>query len=481
VTPADIGVAGLGVMGRSLARNIARHGYSVAVHNRTSKHTKRFVERYGGAGRIEATYSEAELVAALLRPRRVLMMVTAGQPTEQLVDRLLPCLDRGDVLVDGGNARDRDTEERIARVASKGVFYLGVGISGGEEGALSGPSIMAGGPREGYAIVGPILEAIAARGPERTCCALLGSGAAGHYVKTVHNGIEYALMQVLAEAYDIMRRGFGMSAIAIADVFAAWDRGELASYLVGITAEILRRVDRDSGEPLLEKILDTADQKGTGNWSSQSALELGTPCPVVAAAVFARILSSLKQERVTAQRLLVGPPEEIRIDRDAGIRDLRSAVLLGSICAYAQGMRQLLDASQERGYGLDLAEVARVWMAGCIIRSRLLVPIAEAFHEQPRLPLLLVADRFASLWSDHHEGLRRTLTTAQRAGIPVPVLGASLAAIDAYRSGRLPANLIQAQRDRFGAHTYRRVDREGAFHTLWDASGAEPQGEVTSG
>ena len=470
MTKRNVGVVGLAVMGQNLVLNIERRGYSVAVYNRTAERTRAFITDRAPGKAIEGTYDLETFVAALTSPRVILMMVKAGDPTDALIDGLLPLLDAGDVLIDGGNAHYADTERRIERAKERGVLYLGTGVSGGESGALHGPSIMAGGSREAYGIAGPILEAIAAQGPRGTCCAYFGPGSAGHYVKMVHNGIEYAIMQALTEAYDLMKRGLGMTAPEMADIFGAWNRGELESYLVEITEAILRRVDPETGGPLVEAILDTAAQKGTGKWSSQSALDVGAPSPSIAAAVFARIVSSLKAERVEAEAVLTGPLPSLPVGRDEALADLFSAVYVMTVGAYAQGMRQLCDASEERGYDLDLAEVARVWMAGCIVRAKLLVPIGDAFKERPDLPYLLLAEPFRTIWSDHHAGLRRTVARAHQAGIPVPALSSALDAIDAYRTGRLPANLLQAQRDYFGAHTYRRTDRDGTFHTEWEAS-----------
>ena len=475
---ADIGVGGLAVMGQNLVLNIERRGHSVVVYNRTAERTERFIEQRTAGKAIEAAYTIAEFVGALSTPRKILMMVKAGGPTDALIDQLLPLLEPGDVLIDGGNAHFEDTDRRIERASALGILYLGTGVSGGESGALNGPSIMAGGSRGAYAIAGRLLEAIAAQGPGGTCCAFFGPGSAGHYVKMVHNGIEYAIMQALTEAYDVMRRGLGMSAVESAEVFGAWNRGDLGSYLMEITQRILRRVDPETGRPLVELILDTAAQKGTGKWSSQSALDLGAPSPSIAAAVFARIVSALQPERVAAEAILAGPPPPIADDRDIALEDLYSAMYVTMIAAYAQGMRQLQDASAERGYGLDLAEAARVWMDGCIIRAKLLVPIADAYRASPDLSYLLLAEPFRTIWADHHDGLRRAVARCHRAGIPAPAMSSALDAIDAYRTGRLPANLLQAQRDYFGAHTYRRIDRDGSFHTEWEAESAGGSAEA---
>ena len=468
---ADIGVIGLATMGQNLALNIEGKGKTVAVFNRTAERTRTFVEEKAKGRRIVPCYRLEELVEKVSRPRKILLMVKAGSPTDAVLAQLFPLLEAGDIVMDGGNAHYADTERRLAEAEKRGLRYLGVGISGGEHGALHGPSIMAGGHREAYELAKELFQKIAAQGPEGPCCAYFGPGSAGHYVKMVHNGIEYAVMEALAEAYDLMNRGLSMSCAEMADVFGRWNQGELSSYLVEITEKILRYVDPETGEPLVEKILDTAQQKGTGKWSTQSALDIGTPAPTIAMAVFARVISALKAERTEAEKLLPGPELHLHGDREEFLSDLFGAVYLTVIAAYAQGLRQLRDASAERGWGLDLAEAARVWMAGCIIRSSLLVLIRKAFLEQPDLPLLFLAEPFLSLWKEHHPALRRVVAAAHEAGIPVPAMASALNFLDAYRSGRLPANLIQAQRDFFGAHTYQRVDREGTFHTEWEEDG----------
>jgi len=464
----DIGVMGLAVMGQNLVLNIESRGFSVAVYNRTAEKTRTFIETRTEDKQIEAAYDIEEFVASLARPRKVFLMVKAGVPTDALIDTLLPLLEPGDILMDGGNAQYDDTDRRCKAAEAKGILYLGVGVSGGEIGALLGPAIMAGGSEGAYRLVGPILESIAAIGPQGRCCAFFGPHSAGHYVKMVHNGIEYAIMQTLCEAYDVMHRGLGMSAAEMADVFGTWNNGELESYLAAITEKILRQDDPEGSGPLVEKILDTASQKGTGKWSSQSALDLGSPSPSIAAAVFARIVSALKTDRVAAEPILSGPNPQISMDRDETVQALFSATLLASLSAYAQGFRQLLAASEDRGYGLDLSEVARVWMAGCIVRAKLLVPMGKAFQRQPDLALLLLAEPFRSLWEKHHANFRTIVARAHEAGIPIPAMSSALDFIDAYRTSRLPANLLQAQRDCFGAHTYQRTDREGIFHTEWE-------------
>ncbi|MGC9529157.1 MAG: NADP-dependent phosphogluconate dehydrogenase [Candidatus Bipolaricaulaceae bacterium] len=466
----DWGIVGLAVMGQNLALNLEDKGFSVAVYNRTAQRTQEFIEGKAAGKRVAPASSLGELVAGLARPRRVLLMVKAGPPTDAVLKELLPLLEPGDVVMDGGNAHYPDTERRLAEAERRGILYLGVGISGGEAGALHGPAVMAGGHAQGWPAVAPALTKVAAQGPAGPCCAYFGPGSAGHYVKMVHNGIEYAIMEAIAEGYDLMRRGLSLAPQQMAEVVAGWNRSELAGYLLEITEWILRRQDPETGEPLVEKILDTAQQKGTGKWSTQSALDLGAPAPTIAVSVFARIVSALKEERVAAQHALSGPSPELSVDPGSFLADLHGAVYLTVVAAYAQGFRQLRDASAERGYGLDLAEAARVWMAGCIIRSRLLSPIRQALQDDPQLPLLFLAEPFRTRWNQLQAALRRVVTAAHGAGIPVPAMSSALDSVDAYRTGRLPANLIQAQRDYFGAHTYRRVDRDGIFHTDWEGS-----------
>ena len=467
---ADIGVVGMAVMGQNLALNMERKGFVVAVYNRTRERTEDLVAGRGKGRRLIPCHDLEAFVASLARPRKVLLMVKAGQATDAVLEELSPLVEPGDVVMDGGNSHFLDTERRLAEAERRGLLYLGVGISGGESGALHGPALMVGGHRAGYERVQGILEAIASHGPGGPCCGYFGPGSAGHYVKMVHNGIEYAIMQALAEGYDLMKRGLRMSPAEMADVFGEWNRGELGSYLVGITERILRHSDPATGNPLVELIQDTAQQKGTGKWSTQAALDLGTPAPTIAASVFARIVSALKAERTAAQRLLSGPPPQLEADREEFLADLHCALYLTMVTAYAQGFRQLGDASRERGYDIHPAEVARVWMAGCIIRAQLLGPIRNAFVARPDLPLLLLAEPFRSRWEEGHPAFRRVVAAAHRHGIPIPALGTALDFVDAYRTDRLPANLTQAQRDFFGAHTYERVDKPGTFHTEWESS-----------
>ncbi|MGY4707748.1 NADP-dependent phosphogluconate dehydrogenase [Candidatus Bipolaricaulota sp. J31] len=466
---ADFGVIGLAVMGQNLVLNVEAKGYTVAVFNRTAERTKEFIENRAQGKKIVPTYTLEEFVDALSRPRKILIMVKAGAPVDAMLEKLFPLLERGDLVIDGGNSHYADTERRIKEAEERGLLYLGTGISGGEYGALHGPSIMAGGHKEGYELVREIFERIAAQGPEGPCCGYFGPGSAGHYVKMVHNGIEYAIMETIAEAYDLMKRGLGMSPDEMAEVFSDWNECELGGYLFEITERILRYRDPETGDFLVERILDTAKQKGTGKWSTQSALDIGTPTPTIAMAVFSRIISALKEERVAASEVLSGPDPRLEVDRDEFIGKLFGAVYLAVIAAYAQGLRQLRDASNEKGYGLDLAEAARVWMAGCIIRSKLLIPIRKALLDDPGLPLLFLAEPFKSAWGKYHRDLRYVTCIAHEHGIPVPAMDSALSFVDAYRTARLPANLIQAQRDFFGAHTYQRIDKEGTFHTDWEA------------
>ena len=465
---ADFGVIGLAVMGQNLALNVESRGYTVAVYNRTRARTEEFVRDKCAGKRVVPTRSLNEFVDALSTPRKMILMVKAGPATDAVLEQLFPLLAPGDVVIDGGNAHYSDTERRIKKAGKYGIRYLGTGISGGEEGALHGPAIMAGGDREGYEQVEEILVKIAAVGPEGPCCAYFGPGSSGHYVKMVHNGIEYAIMETIAEAYDLMSRGLGMSAREMADVFGGWNSSDLSSYLFEITEKILRRVDPDTGAPLVDLILDEAAQKGTGKWSTQSALDIGSPAPTIAMSVFARIISALKEERVRAQDVLSGPDSKIPADRDQFLRDLFGAVQITVMSAYAQGFRQLQDASRERGYNLDLAEVARVWMAGCIIRARTLTQMARIFREEPDLPLLFLATPFKDIWEANQAGLRSIVSKAHTSGIPIPAIDSAIDFLDAYRSARLPANMLQAQRDFFGAHTYKRVDKDGVFHTQWE-------------
>ena len=463
----DIGLIGLAVMGQNLVLNMERNGFRVAVYNRTGSKTQAFVEGPAAGKNITATYSVEDLVAALKKPRIVMIMVKAGAAVDAVISQVKPYLEPGDLIIDGGNSFFRDTERRSQELAADGIHLLGVGISGGEEGALWGPSIMPGGQREAYALVEPIFTAIAAKVDGEPCVTYIGPRSAGHYVKMVHNGIEYGDMQLIAEAYDILHRGLGLSAQELHEVFARWNEGVLSSYLIEITADIFTYIDEETGRPLVELILDKAGQKGTGRWTSQNALDLGVPTPTINAAVEARIISAYKAERERAAEVLGGPDGHYQGDRQSFIDAVGDALYAAKICSYAQGFALLRAASQEYDYNLNYSEIARIWRGGCIIRARFLDDVRAAFAEEPDLPNLLLAPFFRDAVASRQEALRHVLCTAIELGIPTPALSASLAYFDAYRSARLPANLIQAQRDYFGAHTYERVDKEGVFHTAW--------------
>jgi 6-phosphogluconate dehydrogenase len=466
---ADFGLIGLAVMGQNLVLNVEGNGFSVAVYNRTAERTREFIARRGTGRDIRAGYTIDEFVGLLKRPRRIMMMVKAGAPVDGVIEQIRPHLEPGDLLIDGGNSFFKDTERRAGELEGIGVLYLGTGISGGGYGALHGPSIMPGGQEEGYRLVEPIFSAIAARVDGDPCVTYIGPGGAGHYVKMVHNGIEYGDMQLIAEAYDIMHRGLGLTAEEMHRVFAGWNEGELESYLIQITRDILVRVDEETGQPLVDVILDEAQQKGTGRWTSQSGLDLGVAIPTINAAVEARILSAYKDERVAASRLISGPEIRFEGDRGAMVAALRDALYAARICAYAQGMALLQAASDEYGYHLKLDETARIWRGGCIIRARLLEDIRAAYARDPGLPNLLLDPALREAVVGRQGALRQVVQAAVGMGIPVPAMSASLAYFDAYRTARLPANLTQAQRDYFGAHTYRRVDKGGVFHTEWMA------------
>ena len=466
---ADIGVVGLGVMGQNLVLNLADHGYRVAVQNRTYAVTKRFVQQQHGAD-ILAAVDLAGLARTLVRPRRILLMVKSGDPVDETLDALLGILEPGDIVIDGGNSFWKDTERRIERAEAAGVRLVGAGISGGEEGARHGPSIMPGGSAAAWPEIREMFQAIAAKAPDGSpCCEWIGPGGAGHFVKMIHNGIEYGDMQVIAEAYQIMSAA-GMSAAEMADVFGRLNSGRLESYLLEITSQILRRRD-DDDEPLVDKIVDAAAQKGTGRWTVESALDLGQPLTLISEAVFARIISSLKDERMVAARLLKGPTveESGRHRAEANEDDIADSLYGSKIVSYSQGFMLLQAASQFHGWNLHMAAIAPLWRAGCIIRAVLLDPITAAFRREPGLASLMLDPRMAEELADCQGGWRRTISRAVSAGIPVPAYSSALAFYDGYRSERLGANLIQAQRDFFGAHTYERTDRPRGefFHTEW--------------
>ena len=465
-----IGVVGLGVMGANLARNMESKGFPVAGYDLDAAKRKAFVDA-APDDKVAAVDRPEQLMEALERPRRVLMMVPAGAAVDSVIAHLRPHLKEGDILIDGGNTFFRDTDRRCDDLAASGFHFIGAGVSGGEEGALHGPAIMPGGPRAGWDALAPIFRAIAARADDgEPCVDYMGPRGAGHYVKMVHNGIEYGDMQLIAEVYDLLSRAGGLSAPDIAAVFGEWNEGELRSYLVEITARVLERVDEDTGRPLVDVILDEAQQKGTGKWMSQNAFDVGAPIPTVNAAVESRIISALKAERVAASRVLRGPAPASRrsgIDRGHLIAAARHALYASKITSYAQGMALLRLASKEYGYEIDPGTVAKIWRAGCIIRATLLGDIRQAFARDRGLVNLLLDPAFSDAIAERQDGWRHTVATGVRLGIPVPGMSASLAYYDAYRSERLPANLTQGQRDYFGAHTYRRIDRDGVFHTNW--------------
>jgi len=472
----QIGVTGLAVMGANLARNLARHGHQVVLHNRTQARTDALMAAHGGEGDFVSTGSVEEFVGALSRPRSILIMVQAGGPTDAVIDELVPLLDEGDIVIDGGNARYTDTIRRTAALTERGLHFVGTGVSGGEEGALNGPSIMPGGSAESYAIVGPMLESIAAVVDGTPCCTHVGTDGAGHFVKMVHNGIEYADMQLIAEANDLLRRRLGLSPREIGDVFAGWNEGDLDSYLIEITAEVLRHDDA-TGRPFVDVILDQAEQKGTGRWTVQSALDLGTPVSGIAEAVFARALSGHADQRAAAQKVLPGPDvqlDEVE-DRDAYIEAVRQALYASKVVAYAQGFDQIAAGAEEYGWDIDRGALATIWRGGCIIRARFLDRIRQAFADEPGLTTLLTHDYFRDAVAAAQDGWRRVVTDAARYGIPAPGFASALAYYDGLRAERLPAALIQGLRDFFGAHTYRRVDREGTFHTYWGEDRREEQ------
>jgi 6-phosphogluconate dehydrogenase len=470
----ELGVTGLATMGANLARNAARHGFPVAVHNRTESRTRELLDRHGDEGELVGTVSTEEFVAALARPRRILVMVKAGPAVDAVLEELAGHLDEGDLLIDGGNSYFEDTVRREQAMNARGLRFLGTGVSGGEEGALHGPSIMPGGAPEAYALVERLLTTIAAQVDGVPCCRLAGPGGAGHYVKMVHNGIEYADMQLIAEAYDLLGQGVGMGAAELAEVFEGWNAGDLDSFLIEITARVLRQVDQATGQALVDVILDQAEQKGTGRWTVQSALELGVPVTGITEAVFARVLSSQKEQRTAAAKVLAGPSGRVDADRaGAFVDDVRDALYASKVVAYAQGFEQMAAASEANGWDVELGGLATIWRGGCIIRARFLDRIREAYEADPGLRNLLFAEYFRDAVGEAQDAWRRVVATAVTLGVPTPAFASSLAYYDGFRRERGPANLLQAQRDFFGAHTYRRTDRPGTFHTLWSEDGQE--------
>ncbi|WP_326613630.1 NADP-dependent phosphogluconate dehydrogenase [Streptomyces scopuliridis] len=472
---AQIGVTGLAVMGRNLARNFARNGFTVAVHNRTASKTRALVDEFGDEGTFVAAESAAEFVAALERPRRLVIMVKAGEPTDAVIEEFAPLLEEGDVIIDGGNAHFADTRRRERELRERGIHFVGVGISGGEEGALHGPSIMPGGSAESYESLGPLLERIAAKAPDGApCVAHIGPDGAGHFVKMVHNGIEYADMQLIAEAYHLLRSVAGYSPAKIAETFRSWNTGRLDSYLIEITAEVLAHTDEATGKPFVDIVTDQAEQKGTGRWTVQIALDLGVPVSGIAEAVFARSLSGHAALR-EASRTLPGPTAAPLGETDAArfADQVEQALYASKIVSYTQGFHQIQAGSEEYGWNIDLGSVAAIWRAGCIIRAAFLDRIRGAFDTQPDLPSLLSDKQFAEEIGAAQDDWRAVVAAAVHQGVPTPGFGAALAYYDALRAERLPAALTQGQRDFFGAHTYRRTDREGSFHTLWGGDRSE--------
>jgi 6-phosphogluconate dehydrogenase len=465
---AQIGVTGLAVMGRNLARNFARHGHTVALHNRTYSKTKALVDEFGSEGTFIASESAKDFVASLERPRRVVIMVKAGQPTDDVIDEFAPLLEEGDMLIDAGNAHFLDTRRREKALREIGLHFVGTGVSGGEEGALHGPSIMPGGSPESYVSLGPLLEDISAKVDGEPCCVHVGPDGAGHFVKMVHNGIEYADMQLIAEAYDLLRQVGGHTPSEIADVFKGWTEGRLGSYLIEITAEVLKQNDPETGQPFVDVVLDQAEQKGTGRWTVQAALDLGVPVSGIAESVFARALSGGADVRKAAGDAGLPGPAPQQEQHDGNLQDdVEQALFASKIVAYAQGFQQIQAASKEYDWQIDPGAMAKIWRAGCIIRAKFLDYIKQAYDKSPDLATLLVDEYFLDAVAGAQDAWRRVVATAAKQGIPAPGFASALAYYDGLRAKRLPAALIQGQRDFFGAHTYRRIDKEGSFHILW--------------
>ena len=463
----DIGLIGLAVMGENLVMNMVSKGFQVAVFNRTTARVDEFLAGQAAGTAVKGTYSLAELAASLERPRRVMLMVKAGKPVDDMIEQVLPYLESGDILIDGGNSFFEDTRRRFKSLAAKGIRFVGMGVSGGEEGALKGPSLMPGGDEAAFKEIAPLFTKIAAQVADGPCCSFVGPDGAGHYVKMVHNGIEYSDMQLIAEAYYILSKAGGLTAAELHDVFARWNEGPLDSYLIEITRDIMAVVDPETGRPLVELILDKAGQKGTGKWTSQSALDLGIPTPAITEAVFARCMSAVKDERVKAANVLKGPEGTWSGDRQELIQAVHDALYASKICSYAQGFALLAAASKEYGWNLQVGEISLLWRGGCIIRARFLDKIRDAFAKDAGLANLMLDSFFASVLAEAQKPWRLVLKTCRDLGIPTPAFNASLDYYDSYRQAVLPANLIQAQRDYFGAHTYERTDRPGVFHTEW--------------
>jgi 6-phosphogluconate dehydrogenase len=476
---AEIGVTGLAVMGSNLARNFARNGFVTAVHNRSYAKTKALIDDFGKDGTFVPSESSADFVASLAVPRKILIMVKAGGPTDAVIDELAELVEPGDIIIDGGNAKFSDTRRRQAALQEKGIHFVGCGVSGGEEGALNGPSIMPGGSAKSYESLGPILEKISAHVDGAPCCTHIGTDGAGHFVKMVHNGIEYADMQLIAEAYDLLRRGAGLSPAEVGQTFGEWNKGDLDSFLIEITAEVLAQVDAATGKPLVDVILDAAGMKGTGTWTVQTALDLGIPVSGIAEAVFARGLSSSLAQRAAAAGKLPGPNNSWEVkDQAAFIEDVRIALYASKIVAYAQGLDEIFAGAAEYGWDINVGAVARIWRGGCIIRAKFLNRITEAYDVSAGVEIpasLLLAPYFTDAITTAQDSWRRVVAGAAQSGIPTPGFAAALSYYDGLRSERLPAALIQGQRDFFGAHTYKRIDKDGVFHTLWSGDRTEVQ------
>ncbi|GIP39756.1 6-phosphogluconate dehydrogenase, NADP(+)-dependent, decarboxylating [Paenibacillus sp. J31TS4] len=463
----QIGVVGLAVMGKNLALNIESKGFSVSVFNRSPEKTKELVAEAEGKNLV-GTYSMEEFVQSLEVPRKILIMVKAGQATDATIEQLVPLLDEGDILIDGGNAFFPDTQRRSKELEAKGIRFIGTGVSGGEEGALKGPAIMPGGQESAYQLVEPILTAISAKVNGDPCCTYIGPDGAGHYVKMVHNGIEYGDMQLICEAYQLLKDVLNVGMEELHDIFAEWNKGELDSYLIEITTDIFTKKDPETGKPMVDVILDSAGQKGTGKWTSQSALDLGVPLSIITESVFARFISAMKEERVAASKVLNGPSTKpFEGDRAAFIEDVRKALYASKICSYAQGFAQMRAASDEYGWDLKYGNIAMIFRGGCIIRAAFLQNIKDAYDRDPALRNLLLDDYFKNVVESYQDAWRNVVATAVRYGVPVPSFASALSYYDSYRTERLPANLLQAQRDYFGAHTFQRVDKEGSFHFEW--------------
>ncbi|MFA9560096.1 NADP-dependent phosphogluconate dehydrogenase [Evansella sp. AB-rgal1] len=463
----QIGVLGVGVMGKSLALNFESKGYRVAIHDISKEKIDEIVQDNKGKNLL-GTYSIEEFVHSLETPRKIVLMVQAGNITDKAIDSLLPFLSKQDILIDGGNTLYVDTIRRNTKLAEKGIHFIGTGVSGGEEGALKGPSIMPGGQKEAYDLVEPMLKDISAKVNGEPCCTYIGPNGAGHYVKMVHNGIEYGDMQLICEAYFLMKNILKLDTNELHTIFSQWNDGELNSYLIEITADIFTKFDEETGKPLVDMILDTAGQKGTGKWTSKSALDLGVPLPLITESVFSRFLSAMKEERVLASKQLTGPKQVPSIEnKETIIEAIRKALYLSKICSYAQGFAQLKAASDEYDWDLQYGNIAKIFRGGCIIRAAFLQNIMDAYDNNPDLANLLLDPYFKNITDEYQQALRDVISIAVQSGVPVPALSSALSYFDSYRSEVLPANLLQAQRDYFGAHTYQRIDKEGSFHTEW--------------